>query len=61
MNHLGDIGVADMIILKVDIKGTAYNDVDWVHLAQDTSCYEDSNESSGSIKAGEFLEQLSVY
>jgi hypothetical protein len=38
--------------------------VDWMHLAQDrgsvAGCCEHGNESSGSIKVGEFLDRVTV-
>jgi hypothetical protein len=48
----------------MDLREIGFGDVDWIHLAQDKvqvagSC-EHGNEPSGSIKCGEFLEQLSV-
>jgi hypothetical protein len=38
--------------------------VDWIDLAQDSEmagCCEEGNEPSGSVKCGEFLEQLSNF
>jgi hypothetical protein len=46
--------------IKVDFREIGFGDVDWIHLAQDRgqvagSCEHD-NESSVSIKCGEFLD-----
>jgi hypothetical protein len=51
---LEDLGADGRIILKYILRK---EDVDWTHLAQDrmTDCVERSNETSGSIKTGNFL------
>jgi hypothetical protein len=47
--------------IEMDLREIEFGDVEWIHLAQDTdrwqagSC-EHSNEPSGSIKFGEFLD-----
>ena len=42
--------------IKMDLKEVGCEGMDWIDLAQDTS--ERGNESSGSIKCGEFLDKL---
>jgi hypothetical protein len=48
---------------KIDGKEIRHQNVDWMHLAQDRDQWwghaNTVNETSGSIKGGEFLEQLS--
>jgi hypothetical protein len=38
-----------------------YEGMDWIPMAQDRDSCEHNNGSSGSIKGGEFLDQLSEY
>jgi hypothetical protein len=44
----------------MDLREIGFGDVDWIHWAQDRDrwqgSYEHSNELSGSIKCGEFLD-----
>jgi hypothetical protein len=42
--------------MKMDLRGIGFGDVDWIHLAQDRGSCEHGNETSGSIKFGEFLD-----
>jgi hypothetical protein len=50
--------------IKVDLKDTWYDDMDWIH--QDQLCTsgwfcEHSNDTFGSIKFGAYLDQLGNY
>jgi len=48
----------------MDPKQIGWKGVDWIQLAQDKTSlgyYEHSNEPSGSIKGGTFLDHLSNY
>jgi hypothetical protein len=62
--HLEDLGVDGRIILKLVFKNWD-GGMDWIDLAQDKdrwpagSC-EGNNEHLGSIKCGEFLDQLRI-
>jgi len=63
MGHLKDFGADERMILKWDIKGTGWQGVNWINLAQSwvhmaNFCGHD-DEPSGSIQSGEFLEYLS--
>jgi hypothetical protein len=43
--------------IRMDLRETGWEDVDWIHLAQDRDQWEAcerGNEPSGSIKGGEF-------
>jgi len=42
--------------IKMDLKEFGYESGDWIHVAD---CWELGNELSGSIKAWEFLDELS--
>jgi len=46
----------------MDLREIGWDVVDWLHLAEDRagSCEHD-NELSGSIKGGEFLDQINDY
>jgi hypothetical protein len=44
--------------IKMDLNDMGYLVVDWIHLSHGSFC-EHGNEPSGSIKRGEFLDQLS--
>jgi len=51
--------------IRINLKEIRWEGVDWMHLAQDRDqavgpCEHD-NEPSGSIKSGEFLDQLNDY
>jgi hypothetical protein len=47
--------------IKMDLREIGFGDVDWIHWAQDRDRWRAIvNEPSGSIKCGEFLDQLSV-
>ena len=58
-NHLEDLGVDGSMILKWVFKNWG-GGVDWIGLAQKrgrvAGCCECCNESSGSVKCGEFLD-----
>jgi hypothetical protein len=46
--------------IKMDLEEIVCENVDWIHVVQDgAGCCEHGNEPSGSIKCGEFLDQLS--
>jgi hypothetical protein len=50
--------------IKMDLKEIGCEDVDWIYLAQDRGQWraiEHSNQPSGSIKGGEFLDHLSDF
>jgi hypothetical protein len=45
--------------IKMDLTEIGCDTVDWIHVDHDevvTGCYEHSNEPSGSIKEGKFLD-----
>jgi hypothetical protein len=47
----------------MDLKEIGWEDVDWIHVAQDIDQWqgEHGNETSGFIKCWEFRDQLSDY
>ena len=45
--------------VKMHLQEVGWGPMDWIDLAQDRTC-ECSDEPSGSIKRGEFLEKLSI-
>jgi hypothetical protein len=56
---LGDLGIDGRTILEWILKETGWKDVEWVNVVQDNEvagCCECGNETSGSIKCGEFLD-----
>ena len=55
INHLEDPGVDGRIILRWIFRMWG---IDWIGLAQVAGTCECSNEPLGSIKCGEFLDQL---
>ena len=61
--YLEDLGVDGRIVLKWNFK-TWDGDVDWLDLAQDrdkvTEFFENGNESSVTIKGGEFIDYLRI-
>jgi hypothetical protein len=44
----------------MDLREIRWEDVEWIHLAQDRGPCENGNEPSGSIKGGKFLEYLKL-
>jgi hypothetical protein len=45
--------------IKMCFKDIIYDNVDWIHVAQDRNQWRDRDETSGCIKGWEFLGQLS--
>jgi hypothetical protein len=43
----------------MDIRERVRGGLNWMHLTQEEGSCERGNESSGSVKVGEFLDQLS--
>jgi hypothetical protein len=46
--------------IKMDCREIGFPGVDWIYLAPVADSCENSNEPSGSIKGGEFLEYLCI-
>ena len=59
MDHLEDLGADERTILKWDIKGIGWEDVNWINLAQSWVLVADfcghGDEPSSSVESGEFV------
>ena len=58
-SHLEDLGIDGRRILKWILKkenGSVWTELMWLRTGTMAGCFENGNESVGSIKCGEFLD-----